>query len=63
MFNFFQVESPVGCCLYQAKVRKEIFYAFLPITDGRGGMDMQLRNMVTGFKIGRLKVDVSRMVQ
>ena len=52
MFDFFQVESPAGCCLYQAKVRKEIFYAFLPITDARGGMDMQLGNMVTGFKIG-----------
>ena len=34
----------------QAKVRKEIFYAFLPITDARGGMDMHLGNMVTGFK-------------
>ena len=52
MFNFFQVESPAGCCLHQAEVRKEIFYAFLPITDARGGMDMQLRNMATWFKIG-----------
>ena len=24
-----------------SEVRKEIFYAFLPITDARGGMDMQ----------------------
>ena len=47
----------------QAKVRKEIFYAFLPITDARGGMDMHLGNMVTGSKRGWLKVDVSRMVQ
>ena len=38
---FFQVESPAGCCLYQAKVRKESFYAFLPITDARGRTDMQ----------------------
>ena len=50
--TFFQVESPTGCCLYQAKVRKEIFYAFLPIKDARGRMDMQLGNVVTGFKIG-----------
>ena len=41
MFNFFQVESPAGCRLYQTKVRKDIFYAFLPITDARGWMDMQ----------------------
>ena len=38
-------------------------FAFLPITDARGGMDMHLGNMVTGFKRGWLKVDVSRMVQ
>ena len=44
MFNF--KLNPLQDVVY-TKVRKEICYAFLPITDARGGMDIVIR-----FKIG-----------